>query len=167
NDGEEDDEFAWGPAHPCFPHPNPHVPLDSPLSNSTRIIRIRRDWMQVGDLAPTFTNLYPEVLDPLITEEEFRRVIKKINDTVIEAFNPFGARAWADVILGVATFWLWEDLGFAAVKSKLANLERWIEIWNRDYGSKEGVVIIPLRRTAYLSIDIQIPDPHIGVDPGT
>lgn len=150
----DDEEFAWGPSHPCFPHPNPHVPLDSPLYNSTRVIRIRRDWMQVGDLAPTFTNLYPEVLDPLITEDEFRRVIKKINDTVIDAFKPYGVRAWADAILGVATFWLWEDFGFAGVKQKLVDLERWIEIWNRDYGSKEGVVIIPLRRTAYLSVSL-------------
>jgi hypothetical protein len=156
NASEEDEEFAWGPSHPCFPHPNPHVPLDSPLYNSTRIIRIRRDWMQVGDLAPTFTNLYPEVLDPLITEEEFRRVIKKINDTVTEAFSPYSVRAWADAVLGVATFWLWEDLGFAAVKGKLRDLERWIEIWNRDFGSKEGVVIIPLRRTAYLTVSASL-----------
>jgi hypothetical protein len=108
--------------------------------------------MQVGDLAPTFTNLYPEVLDPLITEEEFRRIISKVNETTIEAFNPYGPRAMFDTLMGVATFWLWEDLGFVSVKKKLSDLERWIEIWNRDYGSKEGVSILPLRRTAYMSV---------------
>jgi hypothetical protein len=108
--------------------------------------------MQVGDLAPTYTNLYPEVLDPLITEEEFRRIITTVNETTKEAFNPYGSRAMFDTVMGVATFWLWEDLGFAGVKKKLSDLERWIEIWNRDYGSKEGVSILPLRRTAYMSV---------------
>lgn len=36
--------------------------------------------------------------------------------------------------------------------------------WNRTEGLKEGVKIIPLRRTGYLTLDIQIPDPHIGLE---
>ncbi len=54
----------WGPQHPCYPHLNPHVPVDSHEYVTTRIIRIRRDWLLEGDLAPTFSNLYPEILDP-------------------------------------------------------------------------------------------------------
>jgi len=38
-------------------------------NTATRIIRIRRDWMVVGDLAPTFSNIYPEILDPLMQEQ--------------------------------------------------------------------------------------------------
>jgi hypothetical protein len=151
-ESEDGDAFEWGPEHPCFPHQNPHVPLDSPLYQSTRIIRIQRDYMQVGDLAPTFTNLYPEVLDPLITEDEFRRIIHKVNTTLVDAFDPFSARAFIDVMMGFATFYLWEDLGLTGVKKQISDLERWIEIWNRDYGSKEGVTIIALRRTAFLSV---------------
>jgi hypothetical protein len=150
--GVEEEEFTWGPSHPCYPHPNPHVPLDSPLYQTTRIIRIGRDWMQKGDLAPTFNNVYPEILDPHITEEEFRKIIKHINTELIDAFSPWSVRAWADAILGVATFWLWEDLGLAGVKSKLEKLEKWISNWNRDVGSTEAVVIMPLRRTGYLSV---------------
>ncbi|KAE9991594.1 hypothetical protein EG327_011362 [Venturia inaequalis] len=161
----DEDEFSWGPNHPCYPHLNPHVPLDSPLHQSTRIIRIRRDWMQVGDLAPTFANLYPEILDHLIEESEFREIIKAINDELITAFSPYSARAWIDTIMGVATFWLWDDLGLAGVKKRLDNVEKRIEKWNRDVGIQEGVSIISLRRTAYLNLDIQIPDPHIGLEP--
>ncbi|KAF2854255.1 hypothetical protein T440DRAFT_388369, partial [Plenodomus tracheiphilus IPT5] len=169
--GDDDDdaasEFPWGPSHPCFPHPNPHVPLTSDLYNNTRIIRIKRDWMVKGDLAPTFANLYPEILDPLVSEDDFRLLIKKINDTLIDAFDPFTLRACIDAVMGVATFWLWDDAGLTGVKRKLAGLESWIEGWNQDVGAKEAVKIISLRRTGYLTLDVQIPDPHLGPDTGS
>lgn len=158
--GEEEgeDEFAWGPSHPCYPHLNSHVPLDSPLYHSTRIIRVKRDWMITGDLAPTFANLYPEVLDPLVSEETFRQVVKKVNDELIAAFSPWGSRAWVDAVMGVATLWLWDDLGLTAVKAKLRALEKWLEAWNKTEGAKEGVKIIPLRRTGYLTVSSSPPD---------
>jgi hypothetical protein len=108
--------------------------------------------MQKGDLAPTFQNLYPEVLDPLIEEDDFRALIKHINETLIDAFNPLTFRAWLDAVMGVATFWLWDDVGLTKVKRKLAELERWIEKWNREKGEKEGVKIISLRRTGYMTV---------------
>ncbi|OAG05405.1 uncharacterized protein CC84DRAFT_1205218 [Paraphaeosphaeria sporulosa] len=167
--GDQDDasEFPWGPSHPCFPHSNPHVPLNSPLYDTTRIIRIKRDWMVKGDLAPTYANLYPEILDPLISEEDFRKIVQRINDSLVEAFDPFTFRAWLDAVMGVATFWLWDDAGLTKVKRKLAELEDWIENWNKNFGENEGVRIIPLRRTGYLTLDIQIPDPHLGPDNST
>jgi hypothetical protein len=145
-------EFPWGPQHPCFPHPNPHVPKDSPLYHTTRIIRINRDWMVKGDLAPTFANLYPEILDPVIPEDDFRAIVKRINDTLIDAFDPLSFRSWLDSVMGVATFWLWDDAGLTKVKKQLGALERWIDDWNKDVGEKEGVKIIPLRRTGYLTV---------------
>ncbi|KAL9106599.1 MAG: hypothetical protein Q9227_008382 [Pyrenula ochraceoflavens] len=171
-DGDSvEEDLVWGPAHPCFPHLNPHVPLNSAEYVDTRIIRIRRDWMVKGDLAPTFSNLYPEILDPLMPEQEFRTIIQRVNSTLIEAFNPFSARSWVDGILGLLTGWLWEDLGGSAlaVKKKLRALEQWIEQWNQDVGSHEGVKVVPLRRTGYTCLDVQIPDPKVRVvtPPGT
>lgn len=151
-DGDDASEFPWGPSHPCFPHPNPHVPLNSELYDTTKIIRIKRDWMVKGDLAPTFANLYPEILDPLVAEDDFRELIKKINDSLVAAFDPFTFRAWLDSVLGVATFWLWDDVGMSGVKRQLNELESWIERWNREVGEKEAVKIIPLRRTGYLTV---------------
>ena len=107
-----------------------------------------------GDLAPTFANLYPEILDPLITEDDFRIVVKKINDTLTTAFDPFTFRACIDAVMGVATGWLWDDAGLTGIKRQLADLEKWIEDWNRKIGSKEAVAIIPLRRTGYLTVRI-------------
>jgi Golgin subfamily A member 7/ERF4 family len=147
-----DSQMEWGPDHPCYPHLNAHVPLSSPLYSSTRVIKVPRDWLIVGDLAPTFANVYPEVLEPVMSEVEFRNVVGHINEEVVAAFDPFGWRAWMDSILGVMTFWLWEDFGFTGVKSKLSRLEQWLERWNRDVGSKDGVQIIPLRRTAYMTV---------------
>lgn len=157
------EELAWGPAHPCFPHINPHVPIESSEYTSTRVIRIRRDWMVKGDLAPTFSNLYPEILDPLLPEHEFRKIIATVNDELSKAFDPYRLRNWIDGALGLMTGWLWEDIGAPAIKQHLQHVEAWLEKWNREVGAKDGVRIWSLRRSAYMSLDIQIPDPKVGI----
>ncbi|KAK5954744.1 hypothetical protein OHC33_004468 [Knufia fluminis] len=158
-----DEEPSWGPSHPCYPHLNPHVPLHAPAYNSTRIIRIRRDWMILGDLAPTYSNIYPEILDPLLPEQEFRYILDHINTSLVRAFDPFAPANWVDGILGFLTGWFWEDLRGGGVKGELKKLETWIEDWNRNVGASDGVKLISLRRTGYLCLDIQIPDPQVRV----
>ncbi|PON27253.1 hypothetical protein TGAM01_v203634 [Trichoderma gamsii] len=166
---------AWGPQHPCFPHLNPHVPTDSAEYAKTRIIRIRRDWLLQGDLAPTFSNLYPEILDPAgIPEPEFRQIIDKLNKELIPAFDPYNFRNMFDAFVGLATGWLWDDFGMTGIKSRLNSLETWIEQWNREKekttSSEDGVLppkLISLRRTGYMTLDIQIPDPEIAPAPSS
>ncbi|KAL4726200.1 hypothetical protein ACLX1H_006877 [Fusarium chlamydosporum] len=172
---EPDAAGEWGPQHPCYPHLNPHVPVDSPEYVNTRIIRIRRDWLIKGDLAPTFSNLYPEILDPAgLSEQEFRRIIEKLNGELIPAFDPYSARNIIDSVLGLVTGWVWDDLGLTGIKSRLNNLEKWIEQWNlemeKTMGAEDGVMppkIMPLRQTGYMTLDIQIPDPEIAPAPST
>ncbi|KAF9871633.1 hypothetical protein CkaCkLH20_10831 [Colletotrichum karsti] len=165
----------WGPQHPCFPHLNPHVPVDSPEFQNTRIIRIRRDWLLEGDLAPTFSNLYPEILDPAgLSEQEFRRIIDKLNGELVPIFSPYNWRNVVDGVLGLVTGWLWDDLGFTGVKARLKRLERWVDQWNKEMEKTIGnddtsmaPHIISLRRTGYMTLDIQIPDPEIAPAPST
>ncbi|KAH0544423.1 hypothetical protein FGG08_001450 [Glutinoglossum americanum] len=161
---EELDDYGWGPSHPCFPHINTHVPLNSPEATSTRIIRIRRDWLPAGDLAPTFSNLYPEILDPYLPEEEFRLLIQRLNDELTRAFDPWSLWNWVDAVMGVLTLWVWDDVGATVAKRRLRALEEWVREWNEKEGKMEGVKVVELRRTGYMSLDIQIPDPHIGTD---
>lgn len=157
---EQADDDEWGPQHPCFPHLNPHVPVDSPEYVNTRIIRIKRDWLLEGDLAPTFSNMYPEILDPAgLSEVEFRRVIDKLNSELVPIYNPYNPRNVIDGILGLVTGWLWEDFGFTGAKARLARLERWLERWNKEMektsGGDDNIVppkIIPLRQTAYMTV---------------
>ena len=157
------EELAWGPSHPCFPHLNTHVPPTSAEYTTTRLIRIKRDWMVAGDLSPAYSNLYPEILDPLVPEAEFRHLIQHINSTLVDAFDPFAVWNWLDGLLGVVTGWLWEDFRPTGIKGKLRKLEAWLEEWNRSVGARDGVRIIPLRRTAYMTLDFQIPDPQVRV----
>jgi hypothetical protein len=42
----------------------------------------------------------------LITEDDFRDIVKKINDSLVAAFDAFIFRAWFDAVMGVAMFWL-------------------------------------------------------------
>ncbi|KAG0652333.1 Ras modification ERF4, partial [Hyphodiscus hymeniophilus] len=164
NPGEE-----WGPQHPCFPHMNPHVPLSSPLYQTTRIIRVRRDWMLEGDLAPTFSNLYPEILDPAgLSEQDFRTVIQTVNNELIPAFNPWAPRNIFDGVMGLLTGWMWDDLGLTGTKSRLRKVESYLEQWNREMerrgkeGSGSAPRIVSLRRTGYMNLDIQVPDPEVA-----
>ncbi|KAI5305330.1 hypothetical protein KEM56_004708 [Ascosphaera pollenicola] len=159
------EEIPWGPEHPCYPHMNPHVSMANPEYLNTRIIRIQRDWMIRGDLAPTFSNLYPEILDPVLPEPEFRRIVTHLNTELVDVYDPFKPRHWVDGILGALTGWLWDDLGYTAVKRHLTSIEAWIEAWNRDVGAQQGVKIWPLRSTGYMSIDIQVPDPKLALVP--
>jgi hypothetical protein len=169
-DQPQDAGEEWGPQHPCYPHLNPHVPVDSPEYVNTRIIRIRRDWLLEGDLAPTFSNLYPEILDPAgVSEQEFRRVVEKLNAELVPTFTPYSWRNIVDGVLGVATGWLWEDFGLTGVKTRLRNLEKWIEQWNlemeKTVGADEGVIppkIVPLRQTGYMTVCFWVcpPDAH-------
>ena len=166
NDNDPD-ATPWGLRHPCYPHRNPHVPLDSPLYESTRIIRIPRDWMEVGDLAPTYSIVYPMILENWITDEDFWLLVRGVNERLISTFSPFSKRNWVDGVMGVLTGWIWEDLGLTGAKKGCKDVEAFIEEWNRlrrtEYMEKDDdtelIRVIPLRRTAYLSLDIQIPNP--------
>ncbi|OAA67365.1 Golgin subfamily A member 7/ERF4 [Cordyceps fumosorosea ARSEF 2679] len=166
----------WGARHPCYPHLNPHVPVNSVEFATTRIIRVRRDWLLHGDIAPAFSNLYPEILDPAgISEHEFRKVISKLNAELGETFNPYSGRNIVDSVMGAVTGWLWDDLGMTASKKKLVALEKWIEQWNaemqKSMATEEGGLVAPkiisLRQTGYMTLDIRIPDPEIAPAPST
>lgn len=154
------DNYAWGPSHPCFPHPNPHVPLSSPLYTSTRIIRIKRDWLQAGDQAPAFSNLYPEILDPVLPEGDFRALVAHVNAELLRAFDPWTWRNGVDALLGLLTGWVWEDAGWTGIKGRLRGVEKWLEEWNarvgggEGEGEREGVRVVGLRRTGYLTVSL-------------
>lgn len=150
----------WGPTHPCYPHPNPHVPLTSPLQKTTRIIRIPRDWMACGDLAPQFSIVYPEILDPWVSEPDFRQLVMRVNEGLWAAFRPEGWGAWKDAVVGVLSGWVWEDLGGerVGVKAGVRGVERWVEGWNErrreeGEGEQRGLVrCVGLRRTGFLCV---------------
>ncbi|KAF3901780.1 hypothetical protein AA313_de0204402 [Arthrobotrys entomopaga] len=178
---------SWDPTHPCYPHVNPHVPPNSPLAESTKIIRIPRDFMIHGDTSPAFSNTYPKILEPYLAEDRFRRIIKAINAELYEAFNPWNWRNWVDASMGVLTLWFAEDIFGTETKRRLKRIEAFLEEQNREMeevlerlrkgeiadeergetrDGEDGPVpisglakLIPLRRTGYMNLDIQIPNP--------
>lgn len=62
-----------------------------------------------------------------------------------------------DAVLGVATGWLWEDLGgeWIWVKKGVREVERGIERWNEGRG-EDGVKAVELRRTGFMSVSSTI-----------
>ncbi|KAF2159884.1 hypothetical protein M409DRAFT_70769 [Zasmidium cellare ATCC 36951] len=161
---EEEDEFAWGPSHPCHPHPNPHCSPNGAEHAATRVIRVKRDWLVAGDLYPQYANLYPEILDPLVSDGEFRDLIASINAILHRMLSPYTTRAWIDSLLGAATGYVWDDLGLTGAKSGEKELEMFINKWNQDKErSGEEVKLIQLRRTGFMSLDFVVPDPGIDV----
>ena len=75
----------------------------------------------------------------------------------VPIFSPYAWRNILDNVLGLATGWLWDDLGFTAAKTRLRGLEKWIEQWNAEMekATEEGVIppkIVPLRQTGYMTV---------------
>jgi len=156
------EDFAWGPNHPCFPHPNPHCSPDSEEYANTRVIRVRRDWLQSGDLYPQFANLYPEILDPLVGDTDFRFLISNVNARLKAACDPYTTRAWVDSLMGALTGYLWDDFGLAGIKKDVKGLERFVSDWNRQKVSEgKDVRLVQLRKTGFLSLEFIVPDPGI------
>ncbi|QIW99528.1 hypothetical protein AMS68_005046 [Peltaster fructicola] len=157
-----DEEFEWGPSHPCFPHVNPHCLPDSEEYRNTRVIRVKRDWLVSGDLYPQYQNLYPDILDPLVSDTDFRFLITNLNTRLETIFNPWAVSAWVDAILGVLTGFLWDDFGLTSTKRGIKDLESFIERWNRQKaGESQDVRLIQLRRTGFMSLDFIVPDPGL------
>lgn len=161
---EDEDEFTWGPSHPCFPHPNPHCAPNSDEYAATRVIRVKRDWLAAGDLHPQYANLYPEILDPLVSDGDFRDLVASINAILQRTLSPYTTRAWIDSLLGAATGYVWDDLGLTGAKSGEKELEMFITKWNQDKErSGYEVKLVQLRRTGFMSLDFVLPDPGIDV----
>ncbi|KAF2721325.1 hypothetical protein K431DRAFT_284937 [Polychaeton citri CBS 116435] len=162
--GESDDDFEWGPDHPCFPHPNSHVAPDSKAAKTTRVVRVRRDYMAAGDRYPQFANLYPEILDPLVSDSDFRLLITGINALCRESFDAFTWRAWVDGFLGAFTGWLWEDTGLTGAKRGGKKIERFVDNWNSGKRNEgKDVTLVQLRDVAFISLDFIIPDPGLDL----
>lgn len=126
------------------------------------MIRVKRDWLQAGDLYPQYANLYPEILDPLVTDDDFRFLISNINARLKSTFDPYTTRAWVDALLGAATGFIWDDLGLTGAKRGIKELEGFIDKWNEDK-QREGkeVRLVQLRRTGFMAMDFVVPDPGI------
>lgn len=163
-DSGSEEDFEWGPSHPCFPHPNPHCAPEGDEFRSTRVIRVRRDWLQAGDLYPQYANLYPEILDPLVSDEDFRFLVSNINARLKETFDPYSTRATVDAVLGVLTGYMWETLGMTGAKKGMKALETFVDKWNAEKARKEQPVkLVQLRRTGFMALDFVVPDPHIDM----
>ena len=131
------------------------------------MIRVRRDWLQAGDLYPQYANLYPEILDPLVSEQDFRFLVSNINARLKETFDPYSTRAAVDAVLGAVTGYMWETLGLTGAKKGMRSLEGFVEKWNAERRRQErDVRLVQLRRTGFMSLDFVIPDPGIDVVEG-
>jgi hypothetical protein len=126
---------------------------------------VRRDWLAHGDLYPVYANLYPEILDPLVSDAEFRQVIATINDLSKRIFEPATSAVWADALLGLVTGYLWDDLGFTEARRAEKKLEQFVQRWNSER-AREGkeVRVVQPRRTGFMNLDFVIPDPGIIED---
>jgi len=110
--------------------------------------------------------VYPEILEPFVTHQDFIFLLSNINARLKAAFDPFTTRAWVDAVLGVATGFVWEDLGLTRCKAEVKKLDIFMEGWNREQErqGKEGRVVL-LKKTGFTALDFVVPDPGIDIVP--
>lgn len=89
-------------------------------------------------------------------EQEFRTIVQHVNSELVRAFDPWSWRNWIDALLAVLSGWVWEDLGLTGTKRRLRGVEGWLEEWNARVGDKEGVRVVGLRRTGYLTVSFGV-----------
>ena len=105
----------------------------------------------------------------MLPEEAFRELIRGVNEGLQRAYDPKAWRNVLDGVVGVVTGWVSDDLGLSGGRRAVGRVEDWVEGWNREWAVKyagEGdagqIRVIPLARTGFMTLDIQIPDPRIG-----
>lgn len=132
----------------------------------TRTIKVQRDWLATSDTYPAYANLYPEILDPAVSESDFRFLISNINSQIEQAFNPFTLRALFDSMMGLFTGFIWDDFGLSGSKTGQKSLERFVDNWNAQK-AREGldVKLVQPRKTGFTVLDFIIPDPGIDLAP--
>ena len=153
DDDEEPTDEDWSHYHPCYPHPNPHVPLDSPEFQTTRVIRIPRDYEINGDNTPAYSIVYPVILDPYVTEEQFRMLVDTLNEQLRAAYDPWNKWNWIDALLGLVTLWVWEELWPSYIKRRLREVDGTVVRWNERLRG-QGAVVVGLRRTGYINVSL-------------
>jgi hypothetical protein len=109
--------------------------------------------MVSGDLSPAYSNTFPDILEPHVTEEQFRMVIARVNEDLGEAFDPWNLRNWLDAIFGLLTLWILEDFIDTYIKRRLRKVEAFLQEQNVEL-EKAGsrAVFVPLRRTGYMNV---------------
>lgn len=106
-----------------------------------------------GDISPAFSNVYPEILEPYLCETRFREVVRRVNEDLLKVHDPWAWENWLDGILGVATFWLWEDVAGTAAKRACRKVEEYIASVNREEEKAGGEArFIALRKTGYMNV---------------
>ncbi|KAK9352571.1 Golgin subfamily A member 7/ERF4 family-domain-containing protein [Lipomyces doorenjongii] len=147
---------------------NPHVPVGSLGASCTRIVRIHRDYVYPRESnTPAFTPQFPGYpLSMFMTEIEFLDLVHEVNDQLDQAFYPLSLGNVLDGCVGFLTCWLCEIVYTSYHKRKSLELERFIEKLNEEVYKARGIKVISPRRTAYLSLDIQVPYPFIRPERG-
>lgn len=153
-----------GPGH----YLNPHAPLGSLRAQSTRIVRVPRDYLLYGDLAPAFSVAYPSLLHPYLPCASFHALVEEINRLLWEAYNPRNAWNLFDTVLALLTFWLSEHLYVphhtkvspsrvtaCLISQTLYSIEQLLERKNEEWKvAGNPLQVVSLRRTAFLNVSI-------------
>ncbi|KAJ8103849.1 Golgin subfamily A member 7/ERF4 family-domain-containing protein [Lipomyces tetrasporus] len=148
---------------------NSHVPPGSPDAESTRIVRIHRDYVCARESnTPAFTPQFPGYpLSVFMTEIEFLDLIHEVNDQLDQAFYPLSPGNVIDGCIGVLTCSLCEFMYTSHHKRKVSELESFVERLNKEVYKVRGIKVISPMQTAYLSLDIQVPYPFVRPHGGT
>ncbi|AMD20327.1 HDL417Wp [Eremothecium sinecaudum] len=108
------------------------------------------------------TSLSP--LSNYLTAEQFREIVSEINEYLREGYQVHPYISILHNVADALTFNIWSRLfGLFSSESPLQRLEEYIEQVNeRSLFKDNGLRMISLRRSGYLSLDIEIPKPELA-----
>ncbi|KAK5774232.1 hypothetical protein RI543_004521 [Arxiozyma heterogenica] len=110
-------------------------------------------WYGYGSISP---------LSIYFTQDKFQEIIKKINSLIEEDFQLGGWINIFDLVMEYFTFGLFNfsKIINCQLRNQGTKVDQYItELNSTDEFIRHGIQIIPLARSAYLSLDFQIPSP--------
>ncbi|KAK9449614.1 uncharacterized protein V1518DRAFT_373269 [Limtongia smithiae] len=154
------------PAHPGLARrhvshaANPHATTHTRATN-TCVVRAHRLYSDQRDPSstPAYLDVYPEYpLSAYIDELQFYTIVGEVNARLDNACYPLTWGNIASAVLGFFTGWISEWVYEPPHARQLRQLDRDLEQFG--VGSGGRLRAVPLRESAYLSLDFEVELPH-------
>ncbi|CCF57150.1 hypothetical protein KAFR_0C01570 [Kazachstania africana CBS 2517] len=150
--------FEESLSYPCFstvlPGSEPAA-ISSNLDKASFIPRGYYDGQFFG-----YSSVSP--LSSHLSSEDFEEIVSHINLLSAKSYSVYTWYNFLDMFLGFLTLGIWTQFFSYACDASFLEVERYIEEVNNSMKFKQNDIrIISPKKSAYLSLDFELPKPHI------
>lgn len=110
-----------------------------------------------------FSSVSP--LSLYLTQEQFSEIVTRINNYLMATYSTFGLYNLINLVLELLTLGLWSYVSKyvnTALRDPITELDSYVqELNDSPLFTKNGITLINPRESGFLSLDFEVPKPHI------